>query len=257
MPQLVGRETELALVEAFMAGDRGAALAVLGEPGIGKTTLWSEAVSLARSAGALVLVARPAESEARLSFAGLTDLLSEVGTDVLSALPSPQRAALDVALLRSEAGRPPERRLVGTAVLSLLRELALERDVVLALDDVQWLDGPSAAALAFAFRRLAGERVRAIVSVRSEDAERSWVGSLGRDVAIQPLELGPLSLAALHRVVVDGLGHSFPRPTLVRIAQASGGNPLYALEIARLLDREDAQRDAPLPVPDGLNALVT
>src|SRR4051794_41876365 len=104
MPQLVGRETELALVEAFMAGDRGAALAVLGEPGIGKTTLWSEAVSLARSAGALGLVARPAESEARVSVAGLTDLLSEGGTDVLSAVPSPPRAPPGGPRLRPQAG---------------------------------------------------------------------------------------------------------------------------------------------------------
>jgi DNA-binding NarL/FixJ family response regulator len=254
---IVGRESELTVVEAFLVdGDRGAGtLAIVGEAGIGKTTLWAEAVRRARGRGAAVLVASPAESEARLSFAGLADLVSAVAEEPLAALPGPQRHALDVALLRVEADRPPERRLVGTAVLSLLRELAAAGEVVLAIDDVQWLDPPSAGAVEFALRRLADEPVRTLLSLRSAHADvLDRIAHAGR---LERLELGPLSVAALHRIVAGSLGRAFPRPTLVRIAQASAGNPLYALEIARLLDQGGGARDRRgLPVPESLQALA-
>ncbi len=255
---VVGRDAEIAAVEAFLANRAlGQALAIVGEPGIGKTTLWAGAAARARAGGATVLVARPAESEAKLSFVGLADLLSSLSRDLLAAIPEPQRDALDAALLRAASARPPARRLAGTALLSVLRALAFDTDVVLAIDDLQWLDPPSAAAVEFALRRLADEPVRAIVSVRSEDAGRTLIAGIAREGRLERVELGPLSVAALHRVVAQGLGHSFPRPTLVRIAQASGGNPLYALEIARLLDRSDGPRDASaLPVPDSLQSLV-
>ena len=120
MSSVVGRESEIAVVEAFLAeSDRGArALAILGEPGIGKTTLWDEAVRQARDRGAIVLEARPAESEARLSFSGLTDLLSPVAPERVAVLPGPQRRALDVALLRVEAVRPPIGRSCSRSTMS-------------------------------------------------------------------------------------------------------------------------------------------
>ncbi len=117
---VVGREAELALVDAYLAGEpTGRTLVIVGEPGIGKTTMWSEAVARARGREATVLVARPSESEAKLAFAGLADLLAGAPEARLAALPAPQRDALEVALLRMPARRPPERRLVGTALLSL------------------------------------------------------------------------------------------------------------------------------------------
>lgn len=255
---IVGREGELAVVEAFLAEDDPGArtLAIVGEPGIGKTTVWREAVRRARERAAVVLVAGPAESEARLSFAGLTDLLSPVSGERLASLPAPQQQALAVALLRAEAARPPERRLVGTALLSLLRDLAADGEVVLAVDDVQWLDSPSAGAIEFAARRLIHEPVRLILSVRTGPAEGPVLEDIARSGKLERLELGPLSVASLHRIVADHLGHTFPRPTLVRIAQASAGNPLHALEIARLVDREGAGGAAALPVPEGLQAVV-
>jgi DNA-binding CsgD family transcriptional regulator len=254
VPPIVGRDSELAVVDVFLDDRRTRALTIVGDAGIGKTTLWEEAVSRARGDGALVLVSRPSEPEARLSFAGLTDLLAGVEQDVFAVLPAPQREALDVVLLRAETTRPAEPRLVGTAVLSLLRELAAEREVVVAVDDVHWLDLPSAAALEFAVRRLADEPVRLLVSVRSE-AERA--PRLGIDHRARRLELGPLSAAGLHRIVADALGTTFPRPTIVRIAHASAGNPLYALEIARLLTGSDrSPRTGVVPVPEDLRSLV-
>jgi len=249
VPSLVGRDGELAAVDSFLSGVTDpAVLVIVGEPGIGKTTVWEEAVRRARAAGSLVLQARPTAAEARLSFAALADIVSPVGAELFAALPEPQRRALDIALLRVEArGAPPERRTVGTALLSLLRAISAEQDVVVAIDDVQWLDRPSAAALEFAARRLTDERVHVIASVRTEDAPSSGLASLP---GTQRLALGPVSVAALHGIVEDRLGRSLPRPLLVRIAEASGGNPLYALELARH-DGDDA-----LPVPRDIRALV-
>ena len=254
VPAVVGRESELATVEAFLDGRGARTLAIVGEAGIGKTTVWQEAVRRARERGAAVCVCRPAQSEAKLSFAGLTDLLSTVGADSFAALPAPQRHALDVVLLRAETARPPEPRLVGTALLSLVRVLAADRRIVLAVDDLHWLDPPSAAALEFAIRRLADEPVRVVVSLRPEAERARILVAAGR---LERLELGPLSLAALHRILADTLGRTFARPTLLRIVQASGGNPLFALEIGRLLARDDGRRGSePLPVPDDLRTLV-
>ncbi len=255
---IVGRESELAVVEEYLACEpTGRTLAIVGEPGIGKTTVWSEAVARARAREAVVLVARPSESEAKLAFAGLADLLARVQEAPLAALPGPQRDALEVALLRVPARRPPERRLVGTALLSLLRGLATTQGgVALAVDDLQWLDAPSSAAIGFALRRLGSEPVRALLAVRSESAGRSLVAELQHDERLVRLELGPLSVAALHRILSHELGRTFPRPTLVRIEQLSDGNALYALEIARRLEREDGHDPAQLPVPESLQALV-
>jgi predicted ATPase len=145
---------------------------------------------------------------------------------------------------------------VGAALLSVLRALAERSRVVIAVDDLHWLDAPSAAALEFALRRLQDERVLAIVSLRGDEIESSFVSALERELRIERLELGPLSVAALHRVLAQMLGRSFPRPTLVRITQASGGNPLYALEIARALAHDEPADPTHVPVPKSLEALV-
>src|SRR5262245_53127062 len=103
---VVGRERELDALERFLDAvrERPVGLHLEGEPGIGKTTLWKRAVSSARERSYRVLVSRPVESETQLAFAALGDLLEDVPTDALSELPEPQRHALEVALLRREAG---------------------------------------------------------------------------------------------------------------------------------------------------------
>src|SRR5206468_2828488 len=144
--------------------------------------------------GALLLIARPTVSESRLAFAGLADLLAGVPDELFARLPEPQRVGLVVALLRAAAARPPERRVVGTGFLTLLRALSAESEVVCAIDDLQWLDTSSAAVVEFALRRLGKEPVRGLFSVRTAELARAPIPALERDLQVEHLELGPLSV---------------------------------------------------------------
>jgi predicted ATPase len=156
MPELVGREPETARLHAFLAGLGGgpSALVMEGEPGIGKTALFEAA--LAEVAAPQVLLARCAEAEAGLAYAGLVDLLGRVIEPVLAGLASPLRRALEVVLGRAEVGQEPvEPQVVGRATVEVLEALAAAAPVVVvAIDDVQWLDAASTRMLAFAVRRL-------------------------------------------------------------------------------------------------------
>jgi AAA ATPase domain len=125
-PEVVGRESELAELHAFLEADplRGA-IVLAGGPGIGKTTLWERGVNAARQRGVRVLVARPSDAEARLAFSSLIDLFDGIESEELTALPAPQRRALDVALLRAASdGLAPETHAVGVDLLNALRNLA-------------------------------------------------------------------------------------------------------------------------------------
>lgn len=253
---VIGRDAELAVIEAWLAKpeDRSLGLIVEGEPGIGKTTLWRVAVGRAQALGNRVFESRPAESELKLGFSALSDLLASVGATEFVGLPPPQRRALEAALLRTEApARRLDQRTVATAFLSLLRLLATESRLVLAIDDLQWLDAPSMQALAYAARRL-DNRVRLIATLR-----------LGSDLQtampedrLTTLRVESLTLAALHRLLVARFGRSFPRLALVKIHQTSRGNPLYALEIARALiqSRATISAGAPLSIPESLGGLI-
>ncbi|HST25382.1 MAG TPA: AAA family ATPase [Gaiellaceae bacterium] len=256
----VGRNRELARVDEFLAAAREdvRALAVTGPAGIGKTAVWSEAVRRAAEAGFTVLSARPGGSEIKLSFAALADLLAPVESTTLAILPAPQRRALDGALLREEVGDEPlDARAVAAAVLSVVQELAASAPVLLAVDDAQWLDPASEAGLEFAVRRLEALPVGVLVSVRVEDRrEETFEQALAPDRR-EELELGGLGVAALHGLFKERLGHAFPRPVLVRIASAVAGNPFYALEIARELERTGVPAPgAPLPVPREMQELA-
>ena len=140
---IVGREMELASLASFVdevdAGPSG--LLLEGPPGVGKTTLWEAGRERARDAGQRVLSARPAEVETTYSYAALGDLLLEHVEETLDMLQAPQRRALEVALLRREAdAEPPDQRAVALAVLGALVELSVSGPLLVAVDDVQWLD---------------------------------------------------------------------------------------------------------------------
>ena len=258
---IVGRDGELEAAAEFFDRLKGgsAALVFAGEPGIGKTTLWMEAVERARRGSLVVLSARPVAAEVRLGFAALADLLEPVAGDVIAGLPEPQARALAVALLREDPGDGRlDRRAVGAATAGVLAALARRAAVVVAVDDLQWLDGPSARALEFAVRRLERLPVGLLACERT-GADRKTVLEVDRALPegrVRRLELGPLSLGALHEVVKARLGWSLTRRALIRIAQAAGGNPFFAVEIARSLPQGASPGLALLPLPDNLRALA-
>src|SRR2546430_4026514 len=157
--EIVGREAELASLNAFIDETEGgaAALVLEGEAGVGKSTLWGAAVEHARVRGLTVLSSRPAQAERGLGNVGLGDLLEGVIDDVLAALLTPRRRALQVALLREEvSGEPVDRRTLAVAVHDALQLLSDRVPTLIAVDDVQWLDPSSSRALGFALRRLGG-----------------------------------------------------------------------------------------------------
>src|SRR4029077_7491597 len=152
-PGIVGREAQLLEVERFLdaSGDGFAVLVLEGDAGIGKTTLWREARRRAEERGAPVLWCRPSAAEAKLSFAAVADLVARVDDGAFARLPDPQREALEVALLRrTPEGRGPDGRAIAAAFLTLIRHLASERTVILAVDDWQWLDPASRRGPEFA-----------------------------------------------------------------------------------------------------------
>jgi DNA-binding CsgD family transcriptional regulator len=259
---VVGREEELAEISSFLDGREAlpAGLLVAGEAGIGKTTIWRRGLELARDRGYRVLSAHPSGSETELSFAALGDLLDGVFDEAVADLPPPQRAALATAVHLEEPGeRPPQPTAIGFALLGTLRTLARTRPTVVAVDDLQWLDAASAAALGFAVRRLrTNEAIGVLVAVRSDDgAEPPWL-SEAFDGRLRRLSVGPLTLGALHQLLRTRLGASLPRPTLRRVHETAGGNPFFGLELARSLRGPDpaGRLDPELPLPRTLEGLV-
>ena len=235
---MIGRDRELGAGGRFLKSlaDGSACFVLEGEAGIGKTTIWRELVESAAATGCRVLSCRPSAAEVTLSFGGLADLLAGVDAGVLSDLPSPQRHALDVALLQAAPGSGPlEQRAVFAGFCSVLVALAADRQLVVAIDDLQWLDRPTQAALEFAMRRVRDHPIGFLCSVRT-GVDSTLVPGLDRlleESGGERAELGPLSVGALHQLILDRLGRALARPTIVRIATAARGNPFYALEIAR------------------------
>jgi len=207
---VVGREPEVgALLELLAAGRTGPAAVVLdGDAGIGKTTLFEAALAAAREEGFAIHSCRPAEAEAAFSFAALGDLLRAVVPDGLARLPAPQRRALAAALLLEEVeGAAPEERAIAFAVFQLLGEHG-GGPLLVAVDDVQWLDAASASVLAFALRRLAAAPVAILVARRSSGVREAPLG-LERAFPAERLRrvrLGALSVGATHRLLRQRLG---------------------------------------------------
>ena len=255
---MIGREQELVVVGRVLdrASEGPAALVIDGEAGIGKTTLWLEALHDAGRRGFRLLRARPAETEAKLSYSAVADLVGAAFEDVGADLPPPQRRALAAALLIGDAEGPADGRATSAALVAVVHVLASRDPVLLAIDDVQWLDGASQEALTFASRRLPSN-VALIVTRRTGVPGELPLG-LARALPghrVEQLLLGPLSLAGLHHLIRGRLGTAPSRPLLIRLAEASGGNPFFALEIMRALG-PDGPLDEPLPVPRSVEELV-
>ncbi len=214
----------------------------------------------------MTFVARPADAEATFAYAAIGDLLDGVDDETVERLPGPQARALRVALLREEAvadaaGAPaasPDPHAVGVALLNLLRIVAREGPLLVAVDDVQWLDSASAQAIGFSLRRLRDEPVGFLLARRIGDDP----ATNARDAPlatgdVERLTIGPLDTTSTGRLIEARTGRSLAHPTTVRIHAASAGNPFFALELATAARRDDAGDAAAGPaLPPSLRELL-
>ena len=253
MAELFGRDDILAAILAVLDRETGTVL-LEGPAGIGKTTLLDAAGELARGRGAIVLETRPAEAERGMALLGLRDVLGPVVEQLGRRLPA--SAARDLASALGLGGGygdgavPIGDTRLAIATQQALGTLAGAGRVVVAIDDVQWLDASSGTILGSALRRLRDARI-VVVATRRTPSPPGRVAWLRNASGEEPgrLALEPLSVGALHRMIRTRLGLSLPRPTLIRIHEATAGNPLYALELARSLGRGEGS-------PDRLDALL-
>jgi DNA-binding CsgD family transcriptional regulator len=225
---------------------------------MGKTALWLQGLSSAQARGFRTLVARPVEIEAALSFTALSDLLESVLDDALPNLPEPQQRALEIALLRRPADAPPDGRALATAVLNALRALSESSPLIVAVDDVQWLDSSSHAVLAFAARRLSVERVSFMLTRRTNDDGIILELETALGNRLECLTPRPLSMGSLNRLLQMHFGRTFSRPLVRRLREVSGGNPFFTLELAQALEQHGATQDSirELPLPATLREVV-
>ena len=234
---LVGRDTEQRAIESLLdrarSGESGV-LALVGEVGIGKSTLLEWAAG--RAEGMAVLRARGVQSEAHIPFAGLFELLRPA-LQSLDQLPEPQAAALEGALaLRPAATR--DRLAVGAATLTLLAAYAERAPVAVLIDDAHWLDGSTADALRFALRRLLADPVAVVMTVRE-----------GEPSLLDGTDLPQLGLTGLDAESTAALlRERAPAADAGRLHGETGGNPLALVELARQA-ASGAPVAAPLPLP--------
>jgi DNA-binding CsgD family transcriptional regulator len=235
-----------------------AALVVEGEAGIGKTTLMLDAVAEAETRGFRVLSAQGSPAEVTYAYASVADLLRDVDGETLASLPELQRIALERARLGEvDSGGPAtDERTVAVALLSVIERCSARGPVLVVIDDAQWLDASSRAAIGFTARRLTGP-VGMVLSFRTGEPdsadERSWL-RFRRPESLARVNVRPLGRRAMHALVAERLGHPLPRPTMTRIYEISGGNPLFAIELA--IGAADDVAANTIDLPDSLAALV-
>jgi DNA-binding CsgD family transcriptional regulator/tetratricopeptide (TPR) repeat protein len=233
---VVGRDAQLAVVASFLVSTvaRPAALVIEGEAGIGKTTIVRAALEQASAAGLRLFLARPAAGELELPYAGLGDLLATIRPEVLGNLARPQRAAVEAALAREGSPATADGYALSRGLLELLRLEGSDGDLLIVVDDVQWLDRRTAAALTFAFRRLGAVPVRVLVARRTESGSPGDLPlGLGDWEDSSRVEVGRLAATALGELLRRRLGVQLPRPRLEALEEASAGNPMFAIELVR------------------------
>jgi DNA-binding CsgD family transcriptional regulator len=232
---LIGREAALARIAWVVSGaraGRGGALLLRGEPGSGKTALLGAAAE--DSDGMTVLRCTGTQDERGLPYAALHALVRPLRSLVAELVPA-QRDALELALGVTVGGQPAP-LLVGAATLSLLDAACSGTPVLVLVDDLQWIDVESRAAIGFAVRRLADDAVGVLLAVRPDGAGMSGVESYD----VPPLDqVEAVALLAAHGVA---------RSVTLRLLGITGGNPLALVELAALLD--DGQRRGAAPLPD-------
>src|SRR5580700_386481 len=253
--RIIGREDGLArlrgLVDPVPQASR--VLVVIGEAGMGKSVLLADAAERARAAGMRVLPVTGRESESKLAFAGLHQLLRPVLSGA-AALPGRQARALRGALGLDADPAAPDPLLTGVAVLTLLSDLSERSPSLVVADDAHWLDRSSLDALAFAASRLDAERVVLVLGARGQ------APPAGFDRGFPELRLDPLSAADAGRLL-DGQ----PRPPRGRgraqVLAQGAGNPMALIELAKAVAEDPAasRRWAaePLPPTERLRAVIS
>src|ERR1700754_2159695 len=252
---IVGRDAALARARGLVdpVPQSSQVLLVIGEPGMGKTVLLADAAGRARSSGTLVLSVTGRESESRLAFAGLHQLLRPVLSGV-ARLPGRQAQALLGAFGLAADPGAPDPLLTGVAVLTLLSDLSERSPVLVAADDAHWLDRSSLDALAFAASRLDAEPVVLLVGARGQAPPP------GFERGFPELHLGPLSAADAGRLLDEQPQPPRGRARAQVLAQAEG-NPMALIELAKVVAADPAasRRWAaePLPLSDRLSTVIT
>ena len=246
---LLSRSAETAQTARFLhsATQKPAGLLFEGDAGVGKTSLWLDGIGLARERGYTVLTARAAEAESVMAYSSIADLLDDVHAEVLAGLPEPQRLALDRALVRAPADEgSTANRAVAAGFLSVLKSLAAQRPLLIAIDDLQWLDPSSAAAIAFAARRFNGP-VGLLATVREEHSDAAAWLQLPMPESLVRVKVFPFGKTDLAAVVANHLDRPISRSALGRIYEISGGNPFYAIELARSMTADMSNDEVALP----------
>jgi DNA-binding NarL/FixJ family response regulator len=255
---IVGREEELTRLDVFLRDPepRPSALVLEGEAGIGKTTVFAEALRTTPDLGVRALSAHPAESDIELGFSSLTDLLRPIAADLADTLPEPQRKAVAVALLEeADPGVGTDIRAVSAGVQTLLSVASEEQVLLIAIDDAQWLDPSSDRALGYALRRLPAAPVRLLLAIRtsSDTALSPGVERAIRSWPSETITIGPLGVEDISAIVSEALGERPSRRERNEIHDQSGGNPFFAVELARAARRGDERPTGlTLPVPKSL-----
>ena len=272
---IAGRANEIEVLERFLDDDvlEPRSLLIQGAPGIGKTSLLRALLEMSGRREYSVAMCQPTRSEMDLSYAGLVGMLDALGLAAVDALPAPQAQVLRTILRLDDSARPVDRLSLGLATVAAMRAEACDRPLVIAVDDSQWLDQPTARILAFLVRRLGGTRARVVV-VRSLGAlplhpggDRSgagddpvtWSEELERAMPegrFERLEVGPVDPSDLSQIMRRALGWAPAWPRVVRIAELSQGNPLHALELARAFGASWSGDGPESPMPDSVLELA-
>ncbi len=243
---LSGRERELGVIEELFGrvGDRGGALVVRGEAGVGKSALLDAARRMGAARGMAVLATSGVQSEAHLPFAGLHQLLLPALAG-LDRLAEPQRAAMRAAFGMTDAAAA-DFFLVALAALDLLSELAAASPLVLVIEDAHWLDAGTCDVLGFVARRLELEPVVLLLAVRTGVDAR--IDAAGIPVLrVEPLEES--AAAALLETSAPDLSPELRR----RVLAEAAGNPLALLELPCALAADAVVSPvAPLPLTERL-----
>ena len=245
--ELIGRSDELVRVDALLdrVRDRGGALVIRGEPGIGKSTLLDRARGRASSLGARTLATVGVESESELAFAGLHQLLGPI-VNRIEMLPDPQRQALDAAFgVADVVDADPFR--VALAAYRLVSDAADSSPLLLIADDTQWLDRSSLDVLAFIARRLEQEPVVFIAGLRD------GFSTALEDAGLPILDLGRLSASDSEKLL-DRVASGLSPHVRGRVLAEAAGNPLGLVELARTMPDVGDPVELVSPTPATLTA---